>query len=264
MQDGYVGDVGDFGKYGLLRALCAADEHGPELLLGVHWHRVGGGPPSSRGDGSLTQYLDRPSAQERLLRECDPDLLARMRRLVSGARTIDAVETSGALPAGTLYFGGAPEFARAPLRERESRRERWRDAGLRALAGADVVFHDPDNGLEVPSSRRLSRQGTKHVYYEDLRPYWERRQSLVVYHHLGRTWRGRPASAGEQVAHRVRELRCELPAAEPLALRYRRRSSRVYFVVPAPSHDGRLRARTAAFLSSAWGRGHPPHFEGMA
>ena len=263
MQDRYVGDVGDFGKYGLLRALCGADEHGAALRLGVHWHRVDGGRPSSRGDGSHTQYLDRPSRQERLLRECDRDLLARMRRLVRGTRTIDAVETSGALPAGTLYFGRAPDFARAPRAERASHRRRWRDAGLRALEGLDIVFHDPDNGLEVPSSRPLTRSGAKHAYYEDLRAYWQRGQSLVVYHHVGRTWRGQQATAEEQVAHRVTELRRELPGAEPLALRFRRRSARVYFVVSAPAHDGRLRARASAFLSSAWGRGHPPHFEGM-
>ena len=35
MQDRYVGDVGDFGKYGLLRSLCRADEHGGALRLGV-------------------------------------------------------------------------------------------------------------------------------------------------------------------------------------------------------------------------------------
>lgn len=40
MQDRYVGDIGDFGKYGLLRALCAHD-----LSLGVVWYLV---PDESR------------------------------------------------------------------------------------------------------------------------------------------------------------------------------------------------------------------------
>ena len=31
MQDRYVGDVGDFGKYGLLRSLCRGDEHGAAI-----------------------------------------------------------------------------------------------------------------------------------------------------------------------------------------------------------------------------------------
>ena len=35
MQDRYVGDVGDYGKYGLLRSLCGGDELGKALRLGV-------------------------------------------------------------------------------------------------------------------------------------------------------------------------------------------------------------------------------------
>ena len=36
MQNRYVSDLGDFGKYGLLRALCRSnDSRSPELSLGV-------------------------------------------------------------------------------------------------------------------------------------------------------------------------------------------------------------------------------------
>ena len=42
MQDRYVGDVGDFGKYGLLRSLCRGDEHGAAFRLGVLWYRFDG------------------------------------------------------------------------------------------------------------------------------------------------------------------------------------------------------------------------------
>src|ERR1700684_4163658 len=38
MQDRYVGDVGDFGKFGLLRALCG-ESHPLPLKLGVVWYR---------------------------------------------------------------------------------------------------------------------------------------------------------------------------------------------------------------------------------
>ncbi len=36
MQDSYTGDVGDFGKYGLLRALCSGDEK-RKLKMGINW-----------------------------------------------------------------------------------------------------------------------------------------------------------------------------------------------------------------------------------
>ena len=60
MQDRYAGDIGDFGKYGLLRALCGADEHGPALELGVLWYRVPN--EDHKTDGRIIDYLDPPTS----------------------------------------------------------------------------------------------------------------------------------------------------------------------------------------------------------
>ena len=261
MQDAYVGDVGDFGKYGLLRSLCAADKHGDALRLGVLWYRTDGVENHASGDGSHLEYIFSPSHQEQLLQRCDPDLFEKVRALVLTARTIAAVEASGVLPAGTVFFNKELSFARTPLAERNTQRRDWLQAGLRAVGNADVVFADPDNGLEVPSCSRLSVKGPKYAFYDDLRSCWERDQSLVIYHHLGRTIEGSPATAEEQIAYRCRELQHNLPGARPIALRYRRRSPRVYFLLSRPEHSERLQARTEALLASCWGRGHPPHFE---
>ncbi len=57
MQDRYVGDVGDFGKYGLLRSLCRGDEHGAALRLGVLWYRFDGDDSTAANDGRHTDYL---------------------------------------------------------------------------------------------------------------------------------------------------------------------------------------------------------------
>ena len=54
MQNRYVGDLGDFGKYGLLRALCVPGDAlgGPELSLGIVWYLV---PDETRtGDGNFS------------------------------------------------------------------------------------------------------------------------------------------------------------------------------------------------------------------
>ena len=264
MQDAYVGDVGDFGKYGLLRALCARDPHGEALRLGVLWYRCGGASGEGSGDGSHTDYIFSPSYQEQLLQQCDPGLWETMRELVSTARTISGLEVSGALPPGTAFFNRELSFAETPRAKRHAKRQAWLEAGLRAVGSADVLFADPDNGLQVPSCDRLGNRGPKYAYYDDLRSCWERGQSLVIYHHLGRTIEGRPATAEEQVAYRCQELRQKLAGVRPMALRYRRRSPRVYFVLPRPEHAERLTARTETFLASCWGRGHPPHFQRMA
>ena len=65
MQDRYTGDVGDFGKYGLLRWLCGQDA--APLRLGVVWYRadssiINADPPN---DGKHVEYLQ--AEQEHLL-----------------------------------------------------------------------------------------------------------------------------------------------------------------------------------------------------
>ncbi len=212
-------------------------------------------------DGGHIEYICNPLCKELHLRECDRDLYEKMRRLVvSNTRSIAAVEASGALPADMLFFNRAVSFdPTSRPEERHVRRLNWLDAGLREVGGAKVVFADPDNGLKVPSCDRLRPKGPKYVYYDDLRRCWDRGQSLVVYHHIRRK-----ADAEEQVACRGKDLRRELPGAEPIALRYRRRSPRVYFVLPRPEHANRLNARIGAFLESPWSECDPPHFERAA
>ena len=74
MQDRYVGDVGDFGKFGLLRSLCRGDEHCAALRLGMLWYRFDGEDTAAPHDGRHTDYLSAPSRNERLLRRCDHGL----------------------------------------------------------------------------------------------------------------------------------------------------------------------------------------------
>ena len=50
MKDQYVGDIGDFGKYGLLRYL-----NGRSLRIGVNWYLT---PRDGRTDGNHTEYLE--------------------------------------------------------------------------------------------------------------------------------------------------------------------------------------------------------------
>ena len=52
MKNQYVGDIGDFGKYGLLRFLA---NHG--IKIGVNWYLT---EDDSSSDGRFTGYLNRP------------------------------------------------------------------------------------------------------------------------------------------------------------------------------------------------------------
>lgn len=247
MQDRYAGDIGDFAKYGLLRALC-----GDDLRLGVLWYLVPDEPGD--GNGGVTGYLDSPQAG---LSECDPDLFAGLRDLVAAKRSVAEVQRRRILPGGTAFFAHETP---AGLRERQ----RWVQDGLRAVADADLVFADPDNSLREPSARTGRTEHKKHAYYDEIQPCWRRGQSLMIYQHTARH-----GTFEEQIASRVRDLRTHFDGAPGLLiLRWRRVVSRAFLIIPTPAHADRLTGRVEALLDSPWGqrqRGYAtPHFELVA
>src|SRR4051794_37921908 len=98
MQDQYAGDVGDFGKFALLRSLGAGRR------LGVCWY-VPGGLYRPSNDGKHVRYVDRPD-RFRHLDESLFDVFCRFVSNVEGghaARSIKALEGLGLLPPGTIY-----------------------------------------------------------------------------------------------------------------------------------------------------------------
>ena len=151
-QDRYVGDVEDFGKYGLLRSLCRGDEHGAALRVGMLWYRFDG---DATNDGGHTDYLFAPSRHERLLPGCDLELFEKMLHLIKTDCSIAAVEQNRVLPEGTVFFNERLSFRGTQREERDSKRRRWINAGLRRVNEAVVVSFDPDNGLEVPSTESV-------------------------------------------------------------------------------------------------------------
>ena len=76
MQDQYVGDIGDFGKYALLKVLAGRD-----IVLGVVWYltQVKGGST----DGGFIQYLSSPN-EANGLGNCDKGLFDTLRDIVLG------------------------------------------------------------------------------------------------------------------------------------------------------------------------------------
>lgn len=83
MQDRYTGDIGDYIKYALLRALS------PGLKLGVAWYLYP--DEGHNSDGKHVQYLHDPQRWRHL----DPELFDALRNIVAGNRSVSAVETSG-------------------------------------------------------------------------------------------------------------------------------------------------------------------------
>ena len=257
MQNRYVGDLGDFGKFGLLRALCANTGTGnPRYLsLGVVWYLVP--DEGHNSDGKFIQFLD-PTAQNRqYFRACDPSLYDALRDIVeSSARNVTNIRNAGVLPPGTSYYESSLSFAgiqtpRAKTKSQRTRfRRNWLTQALHSTKGRDLVFLDPDNGFEVKVAPHDPR-GPKYAFFDELVPFAERGQSLIVYHHIGRQ-----GSSAYQIKRRFDQIEERLGLTS-FALLYHRGSARAFFLIPADKHRGAIESIVDSFLESPWRR----HFE---
>ena len=238
MQDQYVGDIGDFGKYGLLRAIFGrpeVPESGCGLRLGVAWYLSEGKPGSG---GNLTDYPN--------LRECDPYLYDGLKHLIeSGNRTVAEVVRSRILPNDTAYH---------KVLFSSNTRKKWFKDTLKETEGADVVFVDPDNGV---ASENTPLGSAQHVLPYELERFFERGQSLVIYHHLTR--QGKAPEQIDRLAKKLKEY-LELPDL-PWSLWYHRGTARAYFIVLQDSHRNTLESRLKSFLDSPWCAKPSPHFQ---
>ena len=233
MRDQFVGDVGDFGKYGLLRRLTGlTDPETPasDLLLGVVWYYR----PDVRGEDSNPVERDR--------RVCDPNLWDELGELARpGNRFVHHVEQSLIVPAGTRYFRDLLSFRGIPAgNQRQQVRAQWLERALQATEGADIVYLDPDIGLIPRSKNPNAEDGCLYADHHDLTRFLERGQSVVLYQTI----------RGKSVEKRINDVKNCSPI-EPITLQY---GTRLFFVIPQPEHGDHIRTRIDRMLAGPWGR----------
>ena len=230
MQNQYVGDIGDLGKYGLLREIFGRPEvpgSGCGLRLGVAWYLFP--DKKDKKDGKFTDYLRSPTAKDRKRSECDPELYLALRRLVRECnRNVFSVCMSGILPRDTVYHDRSLSYEpRESGDSRKLRRAEWLNSALAATAKADVVFVDPDNGIASEKVSAWRKNGPKYALLEDLRQFYVQGNSLVIYHHLGRL-----GTVEEQINCLAKRLQESLGLSHlPWSLWYHRGTGRGYFIV---------------------------------
>ena len=120
-----------------------------------------------------------------------------------------------------------------------------------SVQASAVVFCDPDNGLTFDEPCRSLR----HIGVDEITSLYSRGQSLVVYHTLDRS-----ASHVEQIASFLERLRQAIPdLGSSRAARFRRGSSRVFFVLAQRAHVAAIDGAMVQMRSTAWV--HGGHFE---
>ncbi len=219
MQDRYAGDVGDFVKLGLLRALSAGRR------LGVAWYRFPDEDHNS--DGRHISYLEQSDRYEPL----DPPLFRHLRNVVKDTRSIASL-----LPVlgGAMSSDESLDLASVAPRQRRDWRRAWFSRVMEHLSDCDLVFADPDNGVVDDGDwRKGSAKFGKQMPLAEVRGL-ARGRCAVIYHHNTR----RPGGHDAEVDHWLREI--DMPG---LAVRATAYSPRTFFVLnPDDQMEERIRA----------------------
>ena len=168
MQDRYAGDIGDYGKIALLKALY---EQG--FSIGINWYKTDFLNAEKNSDGTFKKNDGKYQIPENLY-QCDPELAMKLSEIYcSKKRSIDALEKADLIPEA-IYYNKSITIAE---------RNNWHQKALKKLKPADIVFLDPDNGLLVKSVTKSSQRSVKYTFYEEVRDYLAQGQSVLVYNH---------------------------------------------------------------------------------
>lgn len=163
MKNQYFGDFGDYQKFSLLKHLRDLSS----FKIIVHWMKT---KDDSSNDGSKIKYLS--NANEWSIFE--PEIFDFLtKHLALNTRDLSLYEKSH--HARDINF--LSEYI-----ENEDIRQKLLE-GIRH-ANSDLVFFDPDNGIEVKSTNSKNRH--KYVTWTDIKTAFDSGKSVLIYQHYSR------------------------------------------------------------------------------
>ena len=239
MKNQYFGDIGDYGKYALLRTFA---QNG--ITIAVNWYLTDNIPYGGAGyyDGKYIQYLKKEKNQQ----YC-PEVFQLLRSAVidQDIRDVRVIENSDVIPHARYFNEPLPVTKGISKEERAKKREEWHQRGLAFCEGADLAFLDPDNGLReaLTKSPKMDR---KYVLREEAAAYYRAGSNLVYYCHKGRR------SDEKWSEYKKLLQRTDLPDAVLFGLTFHRGTQRTFLFVVHPEVAGRYREIADGFLESPW------------
>jgi len=232
MQDRYAGDVGDFGKIGMLRQISKSG-----LVIGVNWYLTYKPEEHNNADGKHIGYLN-----DSLFKGCDDELLKSLYNITNGTRNVSALENANLIPNAYYY----KELLK-PGSDKNFLRSEWYRNSLEKLSKSDIIFCDPDNGLIVKSVSQKSNKSDKYVLHNELISYYQAGKSIVFYNHRCR-------EQEKVYLQRFQTLmqNSELIGAEWRGLKYVRGTIRDYIFILQPKHSMAVDIVINNMMESKW------------
>lgn len=169
MKNQYFGDEDDYMKYGLIRSILRS---GTFRLL-IAWMLT---PNDGGSHGQKTAYLN----QSEKWANHDPELYQGLQTLMG-----DMFRKSLSLMENTTLLDEATYFSSLVPDEGEGRAG-WAAKLLQAAQDSDLVFLDPDIGIETPSVRYGNKNSSRYIYWSEVSTLWNAGKSILIYQHFPR------------------------------------------------------------------------------
>lgn len=229
MKNQYLADIGDYGKYGLLRFLASEG-----IRIGINWYLT---KDDVTNDGKFKGYLDRPIEHWM----CDEELFEELKELKG--TTIDAVKEKALIP-GAVYYSKVLDTAGLLPQIRSNAREKWFSESLDVLQSAQLIFADPDNGISYRITKRM-KSSEKYILPDEVKAYYDQDKDVVFYCHKGR----RSDAAWLKVRT---DLKAYLGNACLLTLTYHKGTQRSYIFALHPERVSKYFRLLRSFTDSEW------------
>lgn len=193
MKNQYFGDVNDFRKYGLLRILTEqidsqnSYKQKNKLSLAVCW-MLTPDDTNFQGNsihGNMTNYLRIPMPND--YSRLDSDLYNYFRRLdiINGKnRDVNNACNENCLPINSIFYLECVPSGK-------DARTEYFIKFLKRCNESEIIFFDPDNGINVKSRRYGTINSPKFLYWCELCVSFWSGHSIILYQHFGRQIGGR-------------------------------------------------------------------------
>ncbi len=234
MKNQYVGDIGDYGKYGLLRFLASRG-----IRIGVNWYLTDN---DETKDGKFTNYLKDADIMGDM--QYDKDLFYLLQPIVEKGKSnkcVQDIEKAGIIPKAVFFHEMLPK-------SNTPNRCDWHNRAMDALSITDVdlIFADPDNGTFRDKKKLPIRSSEKYAMLEELREFYDAGKNVVYYCHKARRKQ-------EAWAEKKHEFNDEKHHAKIIVLTFHRGTQRSYFFAIHPEDYDKYDDIVNDFLKSAWG-----------
>jgi hypothetical protein len=169
VKNRYFGDVHDYVKYTLLRQLTDFGGTPTAVCWMLTEDDIG-------VDGRQTHYLLEPERW----RSIDPTVFDFLHDQVleRKRREVKVIEESEVLPNCRFYS--------EILTDDHAQRQCYFERFFGLARGAEVVFFDPDNGIDVKSIKYGRRGSSKYLYRKEIEMAARADHTLLIYQHLPR------------------------------------------------------------------------------